>query len=167
VATTMSKAPTRTLIAVGIACLLMAAAGIWYNSEYLTVDYSETLETQSAENPEIKGDDLSDFYTVFYVLSGICISFYIILAITGIQLIRLKISWVFVLLGIVVAEVVYYIVLGRLWGLPQYGRSIAAATGVSSGGLVFQGLSLFPIWAPLAALWARNRIRKESEANDL
>jgi hypothetical protein len=49
----------------------MAAAGLWYNSEYLAVDYSDTLEKLSADDPEIKGDDLSEFYMVFYVLSGI------------------------------------------------------------------------------------------------
>ena len=163
----ISKTPTRTLIAVGIACLLMATAGIWYNSEYLAVDYSDALEEILVEEPKYEGDDLSHFHTIFYILSGLCLAFYILLAVTGIQLIRLKTNWVFVLLCVVIVEVVYFMILSRLWMIPEYGRSIAAATGVSSGGLVFQGITLFPIWAPLAAFWARHRMRKGSVANDL
>lgn len=138
----------------------MAAAGIWYNSATLTVDYSGLSEELNTEESEFGPYDLSYFYPIFYLLWSICITFYILLAITGIQLIRLKTGWVFALLGVVLVEVVYFLLLGRSWLMPEYGPSIGAATGISSGGLVFQWVSLFPIWAPLAAFWARNRINK-------
>jgi len=153
----MNKIPRRILVTVGVACLILSAAGIWYNSGYLLKDYSGMFEEYNTV-----AADLSYFYVALYVLSGICVTFYVLLAITGIQLIKLKTQWAFMLLSIIIAEVVYYIILGYMWQHPEYGFSIAAASGVSSGGLVFQVFILFPIWAPAAALWARNRLHKSA-----
>jgi len=155
----MTKGPRRTLIAVGVVSLLMAAGGAWYNVQYLTSDYSGVLEEL--------GEDPAKFYPVFYTMSGICILFYLLLAITGIQLMRLREQWSFVLVAIVVAEVAYWFSIMPLSTIPEYGDSIPSALGVSSGGLLFQVFILFPIWAPLAALWARKRILGEERRNDL
>lgn len=143
----------------------MAAAGIWYNTLYLTAHYSEILSRLNAEGSQASGGESSLFYSVFYVLSGICIAFYVLLAITGIQLVRIKTGWVFVLIGVMIAELAYFPLLGSLWALPEYGRTVAAASTISSGGLAFQGISLFPIWGPFGAFWARKQIRKSADAD--
>lgn len=162
----MTTFPRRILVVVGVACILLALAGIGYNAITLTQDYSGTLQ-EFSNDPEYDEESLSHFYTVFYALSGICILFYLLLAFTGVQLIRSKHNWVFVLLGIVVVEVLYFFMLGQSWRSPEYGLSIAAASGVSSGGLMFQAFVLFPLWGPLAAIWARSKIRKLHSENDL
>lgn len=150
---TASKAPARTLTAVGIACLIMAAAGFWYSSGSLTGESSDTLD---------KLYDVPHFQTIFYILSGICLSFYTLLAITGIQLIRTKTNWVFVLLGIIMLELIYTLILGRLVASAEYGHITFTTSAITSGGLVVQWISLFSLWAPITAFWARSRLRKTS-----
>ena len=100
-------------------------------------------------------------------MSGVCILFYLLLGITGIQLMRLRAQWAFVLVAIVIAEVAYWFSITPLSTIPKYGDSVPSALGVSSGGLMFQVFILFPIWAPLAALWARKRILGERRNNVL
>lgn len=159
----MTKRPYITLKIVGIVSLLVAVGGIWYNAQYLSGDYSGVLK-KLTEDPDNIGRDYSKFYPVFYTMSGICISFYILLAITGLQLIRVKSQWAYVLVAIVLAEVLYFFLITTFSYIPKYGDSVPAALGVSSGGLMFQILVLFPIWAPVAALWARRRLLREKLA---
>lgn len=146
-----SKIPDRALVGVGITSAVLAVLGVWYNSTTLFADYSAVLVDLEKEN------DLSNFYAVFYTMSGICIAFHLSLLLSGIQLIRKKTNWVFVLSAIVITEIVYLLIVGQLWKNSVYGTSVAAATGVSSGGLMFQAFALFPIWAPATALWARHK----------
>ena len=45
-----------------------------------------------------------------------------------------------------------------MWLIPDIGMSIGAATGVANGGLVIQGITLFPLWGPLLVTWAARRM---------
>ena len=138
----------RALLLVGISSLVLGLAGLSYNCVMLPADYSSFL--QDWEN-EINTEQ---FYTALYVMSGICVAFYTALLVIGTQLIRRKSGWAMGLLGLIILEVFYYVIIGIMWKSPQYGMSVAAASGVSSGGLSFQVFTLFPVWGPLADLWA-------------
>ena len=136
---------------VGACSVVFGLLGLAYNSATLFADYSSSsLEMNDDVNP-------GQFYTAFYVMSGICVAFYVTLLIVAVQLIRGNYGWARVLLVIVVLEVLYYLSVGALWTSPHYGMSVAAASGVSSGGLSFQAFTLFPIWGPWVALWASRR----------
>jgi len=63
---------------------------------------------------------------------------------------------------VVLFEVMYFFFIAMLWIHPEFGLSIGAATGVANGGLMFQFLIGFPLWAPLAVIWARYRFGNES-----
>ncbi len=152
---TSNKAPERALIGVGIMSVIFAIFGLYYNYNTLFADYSLITKELSREY------DLPNFYISFYIMSVVCITFYIVLFISGIQLIRKKTAWVLILIIVIVLEVIYFILVRFLSCNPTYGVSIAAATGVSSGGLMFQAFGLFPIWAPLIIFWARRKMIKK------
>jgi hypothetical protein len=100
-------------------------------------------------------------------MSGICVALYVLLLTSGVQLIRNKPNWAFVLLAVVVLEIAYFLDVGWLWAHSPNAVSIAAASGVSSGGLMYQVYVVFPIWGPLLALWARRKILAAVAAPDL
>ena len=144
------------LIIVGIAAVLLALQGFWYNFSTLFVAFSG------------KFSDISDkfdtpyFYPAFYTMSLICISCYIILLISGIQFTRQKMGMLKIFIGTLVFEVIYFFSIGMFWLIPKIGMSIGVATGVANGGLVFQGILLFPIWAPWVVIRSSKQT-KESE----
>jgi uncharacterized membrane protein YozB (DUF420 family) len=153
------KIPRHTLTVVGVTTVVLAMLGLWYNYSTLFLDYSLPLEQSGKEHA------LQNFYPIFYRMSVICIVFYLILLASGVQLIRKKTGWVFVLLGVVVMEVLYFLFVGYLWAHSPSGFSVAAATGVSTGGLSYQVYVGFPVWGPLLALWARRRILTTGDQN--
>jgi hypothetical protein len=141
---------------VGGSSIILGLLGLAYNSAMLSADYSSSfLDMNDDVNPR-------QFYRALYVMSGICVAFYVALIAIGVQLVRKNSGWVKGLLGIIIVEVCYYLTIGILWTSPQYGMSVAAASGVSSGGLSFQAFTLFPIWGPWVAFWASRRQRKVS-----
>lgn len=142
------------LRAVGVMSLILGLVGLVYNAVTLSADYSSFLQDSKNEV------DPKQFYTALYVMSGICVVFYIALFVMGTQLIKKKSGWSMGLLGLIILEVFYYVTIGVMWRNPQYGMSVAAASGVSSGGLSFQVFTLFPVWGPLVALWARRNQAK-------
>src|SRR5262245_40767651 len=151
------KLPVRALIAVGVTSLILGLIGISYNWVTLSVDYSSVPQ-------EVDGEVVpAHFYTAFYLMSAICVTFYAALLVVGIQLIRQRSSWAYVLLAVIILEVLFYIGTGVMWRSSQYGLSVAAATGVSSGGLSLQIILLFPIWGPWIALWAHRKINHPPE----
>lgn len=89
---------------------------------------------------------------------SICLAFYALLAFFGVQFWQLKTRLRFWFLGLLIAEVAYVFSLGFLWRLDQeqIAMSIAAATGVANGGLVAQGITLFPIWGAIIVFWAHS-----------
>ena len=97
--------------------------------------------------------------TAYFVMSYICIAFYILLAIAGVQLIRLRYIWAYYTPIIFAAEILYFMVIVGLWGHPTWGDSIGGATGIANGGLSIQYLTLYPIWASCVLLFTAYRLR--------
>ena len=90
------KLPRRALIVVGGASVILGLIGIAFNAFTLFRDYTSVLQ-------EVKGEVAPDqFYTAFYIMSGICLSLYTALLVIGIQLIRQRSRWAFGLLGVMV-----------------------------------------------------------------
>jgi hypothetical protein len=139
---------------VGAISIILALLGWSYNFVTLRADYSAP--------PHPIGEPY--FYWALYTMSTVCIVCYALLFYIGVQMIRGKTDVVRLLTFLIVFEVLYFFAVGSLWLMPEYGRSIAAATGVSNGGMMFQLLVLFPIWAPILAFLASRSLREMSSA---
>ena len=85
---------------VGASGVLLALIGFWYNVNTFSTDYAPLLAELADEG------DVSHFNTAFLIMSGVCVVFFSILLMTGVQLLRLKTNWAFVLLAIMVLEVI-------------------------------------------------------------
>ncbi len=131
----------RSTIAVGIVSIVVAAVGFWYNMTTLLVDFSGFERDHS----------IPYFYHAFYAMSAICIVCYAVLLICGVQFVRLRTGLLKIFVGVVIFEVVYFLSLGPVSLVPRIGMSVGAAVGVANGGLMFQAVILFPLWAPLLA----------------
>lgn len=143
----MSHATTVWLRILAIACTLMAALGIIYT---LGVGYFVAL------GPMQFDADTPYFERAYYTMASICLAFYVLLLYFGFQFWRLRTELRFWFLGLLLAELVYFLVIGMLWRLEdeKISLSVAAATGLANGGLVVQGMALFPVWATAIAFWA-------------
>jgi hypothetical protein len=145
-----------SLIAVGVVSAALAMVGLSYNLTTLFTDFTDLVQTHG----------IPYFYPAFYAMSAICIACYLVLLTCGVQFIRLRPGLLKLFVGVVVFEVVYFFSIGILWVVPNIGTSIGAATGVANGGLMFQAVILFPLWAPVLARWAARRLTEgESAAN--
>jgi hypothetical protein len=144
--------PRASLIIVGVASIALAVVGLAYNSVTLRVDYSGLLQT-TVKAPY--------FYPSLYVMSGVCISCYLALIFIGVQLVCGSANLARLLLLVIPFEVLNFLGIGFMWALPEYGMSIAAATGVANGGLMFQTFTLSPVWAPLTVFFASRSLRRE------
>jgi len=133
-----------TMIVLGTISIAVAGSGIWYNVTALFTDFSGVTRQQ----------DTPYFYPAFYVMSGLCLACYISLLTCGVQFLRSRMNLFRLFVGTVIFEVLYFFTISALWMVPRIGMSVAAATGVASGGLMFQGSILFPLWAPFVARWA-------------
>lgn len=137
------------IVFVGVTTILLALAGCWYNWNSLFADFSQ-----------VQGKfDVPYFDAAFYTMTAVCVLCYVVLLFVGVQLIRGRTNVVRLLVLVLVFEVLYFFAVGSLWLLPDYGMSIAAATGVANGGLMIQAMSLFPIWGPVVAWLATRSIR--------
>jgi len=121
---------------VGTLAVLCAAFGMFFNISVVAGDFGR-----------VHTDEEPYFRLSFYTLSSIAFVVAILVGYGGTRLLRLQRSggpWVAVpsLLGIAVGFGV-----GALWLLPKIGMSIAAATGVSLGGLMPMLITLLPLWA--------------------
>lgn len=54
-------------------------------------------------------------------------------------------------------EIGYFVLVGMSWQLPDFGESIAGASGVANGGMMAQFFILLPLWGPPAVLWIKRR----------
>lgn len=129
------------LIFVGIAAIILAIVGLVYNFASLCADFSSLLQK----------NEVPYFYPAFYAMSVICIVCYVLLFYVGVQMIRGEPHVTRLLVLLIVFEILYFFAVGFLWVTPNYGMSIAAATGVANGGMMFQVFCLFPMWAPIVA----------------
>ena len=142
------------LRAVGIIAILLAIGGLLYTAASLYAVASGGIDQLAVEasTPYV--------HTAFYVMASTCVAFYAVLLLCGIQFVRLRSSLWWLFLGLLVAEVIYYLLVGWLWSHSTLGNSIAGASGISSGGLVLQFVLLFPLWAPIIVwLSRRSQIR--------
>ena len=137
------------LRAVGIVAILLATGGFLYTAAYLYAVASGGIDQLAVEagTPYV--------HTAFYVMASACITFYAVLLLCGIQFVRLRSSLWWLFIAVLVSEVIYYLLIGWLWSHSTLGSSIAGASGISSGGLVFQFVLLFPFWAPIIVWLAR------------
>lgn len=146
-----SRLPKTALatVAVGLVAIILGSRGLWFNFNSLSVHYSVD-------------DKLPYFYQAFYFMSGICLVCYLALIGCGFQFLRGQVSAVGLFIGILAFECVYFLGLGLTWAILSYhlsvGSSVAAATGVANGGLMYQFNILFPIWGSIAAYWAKRRL---------
>jgi len=145
----MSRTAIIGLRIVAVATCLMAGLGAFYT---LVVGYFTILGPAhfDAESPY--------FRQAYYAMASICLAFYVLLLYLGVQFWRLRTELRFWFLGILIAELVYFLVVGSLWRLEneKIALSIAAATGVANGGLSIQGITLFPIWATAIVFWVHS-----------
>lgn len=151
----------RQFVFIGIVSIIVSILGFSYNIYIFTTDISEL-------NTKIVPDfDMAYFKVAFYAMSAVCIAIFTALTITGIQLIRGKSLWAYALLAIMLFEVAYYVVIGQLLPHPVYGESINSATGIANGGLMVQLFILFPLWAPIMAVWTRINFSNVFPADDI
>jgi hypothetical protein len=153
----MAMTPARVvaLRLVGVASLVMAGFGVFYTLSYLAVLYSAS-PTQ----------DEPYFREAYYTMVSICFIWYVLLVFFGVQFWRLRTESRFWFLGLLIAEIAYFLSIGRLWRLENQdiAMSIGAATGVANGGLVAQAITLFPIWAPVIVFWAHSNNALNADA---
>jgi len=137
---------------VGIVAVLLAAGGVLYTAASLYTVASGGIDELAIEarTPYV--------HSAFYVMATICLFFYAVVLVCGVQFIRLRSSLWWLFSAVLVAEVVFYFLVGWLWSHPTLGDSIAGASGISSGGLVYQFLLLFPLWAPIVVWFAHRTL---------
>jgi len=99
-------------------------------------------------------------------MSAVCIACYVTLLFIAIHFIRLRTTLVRLFIGLMIFEVAYFFTIPFLCTSPGFGISVAAASGAANGGLMFQFIPLFPIWGPLLARWAKNRMEISPSGND-
>jgi len=146
--------PRRTLVAVGAVSVLLAGLGLYYNAVALSDAYPMVVARQKAGGP----NDLAFFFRALYTISGICVVCGGLLAVSGLQLMRGRPRWVWLLTAVATVEVALFLSVPMLWRSPVLGPSVRAATGPSMGGLAIPLVVLFPLWAPVLGHWARRRL---------
>ncbi|MBX3743492.1 MAG: hypothetical protein KF712_21075 [Akkermansiaceae bacterium] len=133
---TLPKYLCRMVSFLGLACALFC---LWY----VAVAASSIFSSPPPDTPPR--------FTEWYVtLSTIAAIIAIGVAVGSIGLMRLHIRGVRILTICSLLPLVLLVIVGMSWLSPM-GMSIAAATGVSLGGLMPMMLSLLPVWAGL--LW--------------
>ena len=137
---------------VGVIAILVAVGGILYTAASLYAVASGGIDQLAIES------DTPYVHAAFYVMASVCVFFYAVLLLCGVQFIRLRSSLWWLFAAVLAVEVIFFFLVGYLASHPTFGSSIAGATGNSSGGLVFQFFVLFPLWAPII-VWLAHRSR--------
>jgi hypothetical protein len=136
-----------TVRGVGAVTLACALYGLYYNVA--------AFRGVSRSSPD---PNAPHFHQAFYVLSAICISFYVVLSWIGVEFILGYSERWPLFVTVLIAEIIYIAMLGLLWARSKHAMSIAAATGASSGGLMAQMFILLPIWGPVVVWLAHQSI---------
>jgi len=152
----MNNIPKVVIRVIGILSIIMACLGLWYN----TSSFFSFLNIVEYD-PE-----MPYFKPAFFIMSFVCVACYVALLVIGIEFVRLKLRFRRMFTGLLIFEVAYFISISILWSVPvrNFSMSVAAATGIANGGLMFQFITLFPLWAPLLIVWAHKRINAQQEA---
>lgn len=139
-------------VIVGVFAIGTALLGLSYNA----------MSVSSALSGVFDSDDTPYFNEAFFLMSAICVSCQITLLVCGIDLVRSKLRWSRLVTLLLFFELGYVFAVGTLWLEPTIGRSVAAATGVANGGLMFQFFVLLPLWGPLLLWWTKSKERHQA-----
>jgi hypothetical protein len=156
------RAARAIFIILGVFSLISAGLGLLYNFGTLSAVWSGAFDEVRSE----LGEELPKVETAYYTMWAICTAFYLGLAFCGAQFLRYRHEIIWTFTGIMAAEVLFFIIVGRLWAHSPYAASISAATGIAAGGLMVQFLLLFPLWGPIAGLLARTFLLRHPEADE-
>ena len=106
------------------------------------------------------------FLQAFWTMASINVALLALLIFGGIYLLQLRTLGVAVCNGVFVAEILYFIALGSLWGSgTSVSRSVAAATGVGSTGLGPQLICGYPLIALICLNLARQRLNRHKPSD--
>jgi len=148
--TTTQKFFCRLVGSLGIAC---SAFALYYNA----------LVSFRLFSRQVPPDTPVYFWEFFVVLTLIAAFVALGVAFGSFELIRLRRRGGVVTAIFASLPVGLIFGVGDSWRLPSFGSSIAAATGVSLGGLVPMLLTLLPLWAGLLILFVfRSPVRQPS-----
>ena len=138
---------------VGGIAVTCAVLGVLYNAASLFGVLTGAIDGVGKEfsAPYIK--------QAFFVMSTCYVAFYVVLMWCGVRFLQLSTSLWTLFTTLLVAEVVVHLAIGALWANPTHGMSIAAASGISGGGVMPQFFILFPLWAPVATWFASRSLR--------
>lgn len=101
------------------------------------------------------------FYACAYAMLLVNFLAFVVLAWCGLQQIRVRLSDLRVFIGLFVFELIYALLLGRVFfEIPSIGESVAAAAAVALPRLIFPFFFLFPLWGPLLLVWARKQLAR-------
>ena len=148
----MNRAPKIVLRIIGVLGILCAVLGLLYNAAF-SINVSNGGPKQ----------DFPYFYPAFYFMTAVCIACYAVLIFFGVQFIRGRTVSVIGFAALMLFEMAYFFSIALMWLAPHIGRSVAAATGVANGGLMFQFIIFFPVWAPLVVFWAQRQQQQLSK----
>jgi hypothetical protein len=143
-----------TLRIIGVLIVFCTVSGLLYNATSFVAIASGALERTPREQP------VPYLYPAFYTLSAVCIVCYFSLIACAVQFFRLSTSWIWFFVFVLCVEAVVYFGTEFFWTNPVYGASVAAATGISTAGLMPQFLILLPLWAPILVWLARRSLAK-------
>ena len=142
----MELKESRTMRVLGSFATIFGLFGLWYNG---LVQSDLSWHTPDPGQP---------YFTISYIsMSAYCVACYVLLVVSGVQLIRLKPRWLAILVLVLVAEILFQAGIGILWRHPNalISHSVAGATGVSGGGMSPQLFTFFPLWGIYLAMRTR------------
>jgi hypothetical protein len=145
------------IVSIGIVAILTGSLGI----RYVVPSIQHALN--GAFDDLVMKDGIRYFYPVFFISAGFCIACYIAMIGCGIALLRFRLRWAGLLIGVLIFEFVRWIVMAGMMTNPSIGPAIAAASGVATGGDMYQFFVLFPLWAPIALWWSKRQLNRLSE----
>jgi hypothetical protein len=141
----------RLRIAVAILTGLAALLGLAYNGASLASSLAMGFNDPEtmAETPYIA--------PAYYIMSAVCVVSYVLLIWGSYRMARGSTLAPWLLIGVWLFEIVYFLGVNASWLHPEWGMSIAAATGIANGGMMVQFMILLPIWGPIVVLFLRDR----------
>lgn len=151
----LEEIPRGVLRGTGLAATLLALLGLSYNAA--SVVGVVFLSTESPSTP---------YFSVAYVLmSAVCTAMFALVLVAGIDLLRGRARHRWMLVFVCLTGVAYFFLIRFMWMLPNesLASSVAEATGLANGGIMFFYMTLFPFWAPIlvltAHLWQQKHVR--------
>jgi hypothetical protein len=127
---------------IGLLSIALAAFGLIYIGISLLLS---AFPNRLTNNPPY-------FLPTFYVMAAAVVLIEVAIAWSGWSFVKGNVARVFPFIVACACTEALPIIVRRLADHPSIGHSIAAATGISTGGIYLQWAIRFPIWAPLIVL---------------